>query len=1116
MTGELIGNATINNVVSSTETAIITAVTPVTSTSWSLTIDTGLPEFLQVGYFGIAGSPVVPTTTTTSTTTTAAPTTTTTTTAPPIPYYVSNTGNDDVSTTGEINDPYATLDYALQQVTNQNTIYFREGCYEFDEKEVTNNGLSIQAYNNENVTFDGTRSIEDLKDTNVNSGNWEAYTTTIVTDTNQTINNKTLHRIKLRDDVEIWQLFHDRNEVINARFPSAQWDDETVYDRANWGHGYYDIISNGDIKDGSGNVLGNGTSSPYYYENGEIVDVAQSGKSLYDFVTARQAIDPSFDLTGSLANLNVGSFRTYTKKINSQTLDTANNLIRLSYDNVATWKEKHHYYYLENKLEFLNSENEWFFDNTSKYLYVWLEGDAVPNSQNIRAKVQSYSLNVTADDVTVENINFFGTTLKGNGAANLTVKDCDFLYSSCYAHMLDQINYGTPIAPATNEVFETQTRVTSSSNVKFEGCAFRYTDGDVIHTSGGNTTIEDCYFNYIDKTAANLSSVMTTLRLMGSNNTVKNNTFRKTGASSTLNSGNAPIIEYNDMAESGYLQSDGAMIHLMTAQQENAKIRFNWVHDTIKYGIRFDGNGEGFNGYVHHNIGWNCEGAIMIKGGELDGNGNSVGGHFVYNNTAFNSTVKNDIMVLNVQAGQNINYGSVVMNNLSETLSGHRSNAEAFEPRIINSNNFTPANVEDYLVNVASNDFRPINDSSVVDAGNTTYTNSEFSPTGVDALTDDIGALQYGEAAWQAGITWDNSDRFNFHCDPITTTTTTAAPTTTTTTADPGPQTDCFGYREGDLLPASPQTYWEWQITEQSVVADGATPASTYDHGIDWPFEFPNGDTHWMLSNLGASTDNLGNPVIPNTPGTHDLNAGMTIYGRFDPPSTSSSWDALRDYNDAPVGTDVVISRGAGEGTTTLRKVAVLTHVPQHRFNFITSGFATESAFPTGQGNQYGNGIGVPTASTSMGYFSPNSFTNTEYGSTGVTDLARYFNRTARQLGVYAQHSLGAEVTPTGADANTYGSAPVWGFRTPHNAYIFVDANGNSLPVASNPRGQGAGSSTTAVNIVRLGSTSAWTNGDTWSLDGLTWTFNNGEWYDGGAGGLGNPLCGAGENPTAT
>ena len=108
------------------------------------------------------------------------------------------------------------------------------------------------------------------------------------------------------------------------------------------------------------------------------------------------------------------------------------------------------------------------------------------------------------------------------------------------------------------------------------------------------------------------------------------------------------------------------MIHLMTAQQSGSKVRFNWVHDTIKYGIRFDGDGEGFNGSIHHNIGWNCEGAIMAKGGWIDG-GNSIGGHFVYNNTIFNSTVKNDIMVLNTKS-QNINYGSVVMNNLSETL----------------------------------------------------------------------------------------------------------------------------------------------------------------------------------------------------------------------------------------------------------------------------------------------------------------------------------------------------------------------------------------------------------------------------------------------------------------
>ena len=111
----------------------------------------------------------------------------------------------------------------------------------------------------------------------------------------------------------------------------------------------------------------------------------------------------------------------------------------------------------------------------------------------------------------------------------------------------------------------------------------------------------------------NLSSVMTTLRFGGDRNLIRNNTIHKTAASSTINPGNKSIVEFNNLFETGYLQSDGSMIHLMVNQQLDAKIRYNWVHDTIKYGIRCDGEGAGNGAYIHLNIGWNCNGGIMVK-----------------------------------------------------------------------------------------------------------------------------------------------------------------------------------------------------------------------------------------------------------------------------------------------------------------------------------------------------------------------------------------------------------------------------------------------------------------------------------------------------------------------
>ena len=103
------------------------------------------------------------------------------------------------------------------------------------------------------------------------------------------------------------------------------------------------------------------------------------------------------------------------------------------------------------------------------------------------------------------------------------------------------------------------------------------------------------------------------------------------------------------------------------------------------------------------------------------------------------------------------------MNNLSETISGHRTDFEAFESRIIASNNIDSSDLSDpelenNLVDWLNRDFRPKDNSPlIVGAGNTTYTNSEFAPSGVDVLTADIGAMIYNGEKWTAGISWNTS-----------------------------------------------------------------------------------------------------------------------------------------------------------------------------------------------------------------------------------------------------------------------------------------------------------------------------------------------------------------------
>ncbi len=607
----------------------------------------------------------------------------------PRTFFVSQDGDN--SNPGTIQLPLLTIQAAADSMQSGDTCYIRQGIYHekitiSDQSGTDALPMVFSGYQGERVVIDGTKPINSMW--LYQSGNiW-----------------------KTKLDFDVWQLFVDWEEMVMARWPNAKFSDGSVWDKENhWAHGSID-------------------DDPLAYGNGNMIDKPHNGTNL---------AESGLDITGAIAVLNVGSFKTWTRKV----LSHSGN--EFTYDPVPSWKTKHHDYFLEGKLDFLDSPGEWFFDSDSDSLYFSPLTEMDPNNINIRGKVQSYAFEIiNSNFIEIKNLEFFGTTFKFDHSDNGLIDGCNFYFPSCHKRMLGIIDTPPDISIFSN-----------SKNGTVIRSAFRYTDGSALEMYSDGHTIEDCYFYHIDYTATDLNGLMTTIQMGGSGNIFRRNTMHKLGASATLNPGNEALIEFNNIYDTGHMQSDGAIIQCMVGQQPGVEIRYNWLHDTIKYGARFDGNGEGNNGLMHHNVIWNVEGGIMVKGYD----------HSLYNNTAFDNGSKNDVIVMIDQGG---NQGTSTKNNAANKISGHRSGTYSDYPVPGNyENNWngyeTGTDIKSLLMDPENYDFRPLPNSLLVNAG-----------INIEGITDeyvgeapDIGAYEHGGEFWRAGISWDLSTTFgdNFH-----------------------------------------------------------------------------------------------------------------------------------------------------------------------------------------------------------------------------------------------------------------------------------------------------------------------------------------------------------------
>ncbi len=627
-------------------------------------------------------------------------------------YYVAVSYGDDTNNGTSLNTPFKTIGKAASVMSAGDNCYIRQGRY---HETITINNLDgasgspiiFTNYNNERVVIDGTTPITSAWDQVGTSNIW---------------------RTKLSAD--IWQLFLNWEEQVMARWPNAKFSDNTIWDNDNyWAKGTIDDDEN---------AYSNGTliDDPYTNSAGTAIDLNATGFDLDE--SGKEAI----------AILNLGSFRTWSRLVTGHSGNTFN------YATVPNWKTKHHYYFLEGRYEFLDQAGEWWYDTSDDSLFYYPYNSVNPNKLNLRGKVQSYAFTITGSQyIQIRNLEFFSTTIYFQGANNCLIYGCNFMYPSCSKRMLRTVD----TEPEMTKFAST------STGCAIRNCAFRNTDGTALEMWGGTDTVDNCYFNKIDYSVADNSSIMLTIRMNGDDNVFRKNTIHKTGASATVKIGNSGLVEYNNLYDTGHLQSDGSMIQFTEDEQDGAICRYNWLHDTEKYGARFDhsGDADGTNGTMHHNVAWNCEsGGIMVKGNN----------HKIYNNTVLNSGSKNDIIVFQVNSSDHSS--TIVRNNAADKIANHRTNNVAIDFGTY-SNNWNGYNesvtLNSILTDTSNNDFSPAASSPLIDAG--------ISISGItDQYTNngsgtDIGAYEDGNTDWTAGHDWNVSTTFGSSWVPIHSTT---------------------------------------------------------------------------------------------------------------------------------------------------------------------------------------------------------------------------------------------------------------------------------------------------------------------------------------------------------
>ena len=450
-------------------------------------------------------------------------------------YYVS-LDRGSIYGTGNIDDPFITIQRAANEMQPGDTCIIEGGTY---KEQVT---VPISGTSEAPITFKAMDGHKVIIDGTEDIGGFELVGDNIYC-------TQEMKFSLLEDD----GIFADGNFLNYAKFPS---DNATNYsfDNIKW----------------------------FYAEDGSSVNT----------IVCEELNQPDNYWNGAYVKIVPGpGWYMYKAKI----LSSSNG--QLIVEDLPYEVTKGNKFYIYKSLNALDDDNEWFYDNSTRKLYVKLPQGQTPENTRISARIRNYGFNVNNKSyINIENIDFDSTGI------NVNDSDC------CIFDNLNISDFSKPI------------ELSGIGNV-LKNSHIERAFGDIsIDVKGTDNIIFNNLIEY--------GNGGTLVDMGGQRNKLSYNTIRYSVRQTVLVAESKEnIIEHNEISHCALYTNDVGTIYGGFGDGANTQIRYNVLHDGLGTGIG-DGiyldNGAA-NYILHHNITYNVDSGIRLN---LPSTNN-----LVYNNT---------------------------------------------------------------------------------------------------------------------------------------------------------------------------------------------------------------------------------------------------------------------------------------------------------------------------------------------------------------------------------------------------------------------------------------------------------------------------------------------------